>query len=88
MAGRTRILKSGAKLGFHAYHFPGVQQAEIQREIEKDKAYFVSRGIRKEFLSKAFATGSSTLWFPTQQELISNGVITHTYDGQQFIEHK
>jgi len=88
IAGRTRILKSGAKLGFHAYRFPGVQPAEIQREIEKDKAYFVSRGIPKEFLTKAFDTSSSTLWFPTQQELVSNGVITHTYDGRQLIAHK
>lgn len=87
MAGHMRILESGAKLGFHAPTLPGFQREKLQQQIETDKAYFLRRGLPQEFLDKAFHTESSTPWFPTEEELILNGVITHTYDGQQLIRH-
>ena len=87
MAGQSRIMKVGAKLSFHAYHFPGMTSNVIRQEIETDKTYFASRGVTKEFLNKAFSVESTTLWFPTVQELIDNGVITHIYDGTKFIAH-
>jgi len=87
MAGSTRILNMDGKLGFHRYRFPGAEDDEISQEISIDKAYFERRGLRNEFLERAFQTESSQFWFPTIDELIANGVITHTFDGQDFVEY-
>src|SRR5262249_49624547 len=78
---QIRVIRIGT------YHFPGMTSNVIQQEIETDKTYFASRGVTKEFLNKAFSVESTTLWFPTVQELIDNGVITHMYDGTKFIAH-
>ena len=82
MAGNVRILHTDARLGFHAYRFPGLTQDQIEQEIDSDKEYFRSKGVEPAFLERAFSSPPETLWHPTLEELIANGIVTHTYDGQ------
>ena len=79
MAGKERILGTDARLGFHAYDFPGLSQDQLKRASQ-------SRGVNSAFVDKAFGVSSETLWYPTMQELILNGVVTHIDNGSEVID--
>ena len=75
----------GARLGFHAGDFPGLAQDAIEQEMRVDKEYFENRGVNAAFLEKAFGVPSETMWYPTMEELILDGVVTHVYDGSEVV---
>ena len=87
MAGRYRILKTDAKLGFHSYRFPGLELNQMKIEIAIDHLYFQTRGVDSKFLDKAFRIDSKQMWYPEIDELIKAKVITHTYDGENYISY-
>ena len=86
MAGKERILGTDARLGFHAYDFPGLSQDQLKRASDAGKEYCQSRGVNSAFVDKAFGVSSETLWYPTMQELILNGVVTHIDNGSEVID--
>lgn len=81
IAGKERILHEGALLGFHHSSFPGLPYKWLKDEDEKTKQDYLDAGISKEFIEKAFSFSGEEMWFPSLQELIDAGVITHAYDG-------
>ncbi len=88
IAGRERILKTGSQLGFHQSWFTGMPYRWIKGEDEKTKRLFLEAGIKKDFVEKAFSISGDDMWFPSLQELIEAGVITHTYDGINSTDHR
>lgn len=76
MAGSERSVDSGARLGFHRYAFPGVDDTEMKESIDIDRRDWQKLGVPASFVDKAFATPSSDMWTPSVQELRDARVIT------------
>ena len=83
--GLKRYLGVNGKLGFHQYkhdlneHKKSVAYHDATAEQERDLKLFLSRGIDPNFLEKIFNESSDSMWFPTNEELITakmiNGII-------------
>ena len=82
MAGKQRILRKGGSLGFHRGAFPGSQANDLGSGVERD--IYSAAGITKAFIDKALATDNSSMWRPTEAELLSAKVVTKVSDGNEF----
>ncbi len=81
MAGRTRSIGPGGRLGFHRYSFPGLTEAqEIALNIKGERT-LTEAGVRPGFVAKAFATPSSDVWVPDQPALLDARVVTLMIEG-------
>lgn len=90
MAGSTRIIHPDGKLGFHAFRWIGSDWFNMKNEQanKNGRAYFRKQGVRSKFIEKAFSVPSTDMWHPSAEELIDAGVVTHTYDGSQFVDRR
>lgn len=81
LAGRNRLLRDGAQLGFHAPTIvtAGIQGAQI---VSEEQRRLASTGVPDWFVSKAFAVSGDAMWFPTIEELFNARVITSTTNGR------
>jgi hypothetical protein len=84
MGGAERYVQQGAKLGFHAPSMPGFTLTDLAYERDKQRLYLMTRGVSAGFATKAMQTPSDNMWFPTGDELISQGVATKITSGDQF----
>ena len=50
-------------------------EPDLQKEQEKDLAFFQSQGVKLPFLNRMFQHSSKTLWYPEYQELIDSGFL-------------
>lgn len=76
MGGERRLLRPGASLGFHSFDFPGMSALELASAHREAIEFLVARGVTRAFAERAFDTPSSSMWYPTAQELIAAGVVT------------
>ena len=81
LGGSARLLKRGAKLGFHAVRMPGATHKAPESVLAEARAHMVGAGIAPEFAARAMETPPDTLWFPDAAELEAAGVITAVTDG-------
>jgi hypothetical protein len=77
-AGKDRFVAPTATLGFHQPAFPGLTAAKLTEEVERDRAYLVSKGVNLEFVAKALSTPNTELWQPSHGELLKSGMVTVT----------
>jgi len=84
MGGAERYVQQGAKLGFHAPSMPGFTQTDLAYERDKQRLYLMTRGVSTGFATRAMQTPSDNMWFPTDDELIAQGVATKITTGDQF----
>jgi hypothetical protein len=75
LAGERRLIAPGAIIGFHQYTVAGKASRLTLLDMEKDKAYFTSRGVSSEFVSRAFLP-TSDLWRPDPEQMLAAGFIT------------
>ncbi len=75
-AGRERLLGESATLGFHQYAFPGASNADFGAEYAKDEAFLRARGVREDFIRRAFQTSNQDLWTPSADELLAAHFVT------------
>ena len=84
MGGTHRFIGPTARMGFHAFDFPGLnfeQQAEVRRQgIE----FYVAQGTSRAFAERAFDTPITRAWYPTIDELQSAGVVTAVAKDGEF----
>ncbi len=76
--GASRSLGPDGVLGFHGYRFVDPLQVQtVDKGVieEKDRAFFVARGIDAAFVERVFATAPEALWRPTRAELTDAGVL-------------
>lgn len=75
LAGRQRGAAPEARIGFHRPSFAGVDD---DRSVDADALmrYYRNAGIARAFVDKVRATPSSSMWFPTRQELERHRVLT------------
>ena len=79
MAGNNRTLGENGKIGFHQYEFQKqhpLQVKQAEDEQEKDRQYFLGRGVSKEFLETVYRSGHHDIWQPERSVLKQSGVIT------------
>lgn len=78
VAGKNRILGTGANLAFHQYKM-GYKNlnpfVDAKKEQEKDLRLFERQGIKQEFLKRLYDATPNDLWYPTIDEMMSAGVI-------------
>ena len=76
IAGSTRTLASGARLGFHQYKtYSLIPSVNVENEQAKDLAIFVKQGVSADFLGKIFKQPPENMWWPEIEELVDAGVV-------------
>lgn len=81
VAGASRHLSDGARLGFHSYALidakwhPGF---DISAEQARDRAFFRAQNVSEGFVTQIYDTPPSEVWFPTREELFAAGILTQT----------
>jgi hypothetical protein len=81
--GRERILKRGAKLGFHRGSFAGEDQVD-DHGLGIERTIYTAAGIDSAFVDRALATKNSDMWTPSEAQLLSAGVVTRLSNGDEF----
>jgi hypothetical protein len=77
IAGHSRALDPGARLGFHGYDLrsPVFGLLDPATELARDSAIFHAAGVDEAFTDRAMAVPHREMWFPTRDDLIGAGVI-------------
>lgn len=75
-AGAERLIEKNARLGFHQYTFPGLDQSDFYSEYVVDRRYLLSRGIGSGFIDRIFDTPPDEMWEPSHEELLQANFIT------------
>ncbi|MHC2335251.1 GYF domain-containing protein [Bradyrhizobium sp. USDA 4454] len=78
VAGRQRILRNGAVLGFHRGSFAG------EEDLSSGRSIYETVGISAPFIDRALATKNADMWRPSQAELLAARVITKTSNGDEY----
>lgn len=84
LGGVERFVSDKAKLGFHQPTFPTMGDEAVRKGLADEETYIVSVGVNREFVRKAFTFQGTNVWYPTQVELVSAGVVTGITTGDQF----
>jgi len=79
LGGKQRFLNASAKLGFHQPYFKGMTAAEQRASIAGEQARLVRFGLSKAFAERANTAGPSGMWYPEQDELLRERVVTSIY---------
>lgn len=75
LAGERRLISPDAKIGFHQYSVAGRSGVLTAADMEKDKRYFISRGVSAPFVDRAFLP-TSVMWYPTPEEMLAANYVT------------
>lgn len=84
LGGEERLLKPGARLGFHVESVPGVTGIWARRAGDEQVTHLVSLGVTPEFARRVAKTPQEDMWFPTESELLEGRVITAVTEGGTF----
>ena len=79
IGGIERLLKPGARLGFHQYRIEAnytVLGANPKLEEEKDEALYLQAGVSADFVRHMHSAKPEAMWYPETSELIGAGVVT------------
>lgn len=84
IGGKERILRKGARLGFHRLALAGMSDSEMDAQAAQEREAMRQRGIAGWFIDKALSTPFEKIWYPTEEELVRAGVVTRVTDGREF----
>ena len=84
LAGRERWIRQRATIGFHRPYFPGFDEADLAPLIEQERRELLAMGLPAEFAAKAVTTPNTSMWRPTQAELLKAGIISGIVDASRF----
>ena len=82
LGGRERYLKKNAKLGFHSPSIPGVD--DVSPLISDERHYLKTMGLSDGFMAHVFSTPKDQMWYPDNEQLLKEGVITSVVSGDEF----
>jgi hypothetical protein len=80
VGGRQRILKQGARLGFHR----GAYAGEDQLDGSLERSIYAASGVSVTFIDRALATKNADMWQPSESDLVSAGVVTRITSGDEY----
>lgn len=77
LAGKERVIRRGAKLGFHSASFAG-------QKFEDDgiNKLYKDAGVSSSFLARANST--LEFWYPSTEELLNEHIVTRVTEGGDF----
>lgn len=76
IAGSTRMIGERGRLGFHSYRVDGVvAMVNSLDEQDKDRAFFLERGLKPDFVARVFATPHEEMWHPDMDDLVRANVV-------------
>lgn len=81
LSGRERLIAKDAALGFHQPDFPGMTDEDRRNTIAIEKRRLQELGVSASFAHKANLAPPKSMWYPTQSELVSAGVVTKVIDS-------
>ena len=84
LAGKSRGATPNAKIGFHRATFAGEDDKGLDPTNPMIAAYRKA-GISDEFLRRVIGTASSSIWYPTRDELIANHVVNRVSLGGETV---
>jgi len=84
MGGKERYLGSKGRLGFHEASVDGVGGEVAEEGNKQFRKLFESKGIPSEFISRAISTPASSMWYPTNPELLDGHVVTAIVDDRDY----
>ena len=76
--GELRSAAPDAKVGFHQYRMDAnytVIATDAGKEQARDTALFVKAGVDPQFITAAFSHPTTSMWWPTLDELLSAGFV-------------
>jgi len=79
LAGKQRTMQPAAELGFHQYSLQEnyqLQNLDINLELNKDRNFFIERGVSTAFVEAIFQATPDSLWIPDRKTLTDAGVVT------------
>jgi hypothetical protein len=75
LASNNRSLGANTVLGFHSPGGVGISDQEARATDSAMRMSYQNAGLPRDFIDKALSTPSSTLWQPSETELITSGAI-------------
>jgi hypothetical protein len=75
LASNVRSLNANSSLGFHSPSGVGLSDEEAQEASPAMRLAYDQAKLPYEFIKKAMDTPSTTLWYPSEEELITAGAI-------------
>ncbi len=83
--GKTRSITRNANLGFHSYQNVEdfILSSEISRQQDIHAKLFIENGVSTEFVSKMFDAEFDDMWYPSQDVLLTAGVIDGVIQDSQ-----
>lgn len=83
VAGRSRVLREGGRLGFHSGRVDlSLPTAAVTAMNETFAASYVAAGVDPGFMARVEAVAPSNIWYPTDAELLAAHVVTRISAGQ------
>jgi hypothetical protein len=83
LGGIERFLRPHkGQLGFHQGSFPGLSEDDFRSISEQIILDAIRRGVAKNFIEKAYATASTSMWYPTTKEVLDANYATALSQGQ------
>ena len=77
MGGMERTADPGAKIGFHASRkVPGAKPGTPAPTPEEIRVLYRSFGVSAGFAAKVAATPSDSMWYPSREELVAEGILS------------
>ncbi len=82
IAGSRRLLRQGARLGFHQYRIETDKPvlANSQQEEARDREAYLAAGVKPEFVERMHHERPEAMWYPAANELLDAGVVTEIVD--------
>ncbi|MDA8963386.1 hypothetical protein N9F42_04535, partial [Pseudomonadales bacterium] len=74
LAGKERILKKYARLGFHSHSYPNL--TNNSHFVESSKKIYINLGVDSDFVDRIFSTSPSDMWYPSAELLVNVGIVT------------
>jgi hypothetical protein len=75
LASESRFLEADSSIGFHSPSGTGVSDDEARSSTPSMQLAYERVGLPAEFIERALTTPSTSLWLPTDEELVLSGVV-------------
>jgi hypothetical protein len=82
LGGKERFLLEGALLGFHQPSFRGMTAHDKTIAIAEEEARLRTFGLSKSFVERANSASPDDMWYPEQDELVREKVVTWIVPAQ------
>jgi len=83
LGGKERLMLSSARLGFHQPAFRGMTAADRSAAIATEQLRLQGFGLSSAFAARATTASPSGMWYPDQDELVRERVVTRVISPTQ-----